>query len=127
MASASTEIQSQDVHLVAIPLNEFIVFSKLCQVDKSASFVSCKTGIQKGILIPFPKCPLVWQACNKSFWTPRVGAIGLQTTLDCMATTPMVFKHTLALWTMYSSESAFHASIVLIIAWRLKPATGPSP
>ncbi len=98
-----------------------------CQVDKSAGFVSCKTGIQKGILSLLPKCPLVWQACNISFWTLRVRAIGLQTTSDCMAAAPMVFKHTLALWTMYNSESAFHAFVVLTTAWRLKPAAGPSP
>jgi len=56
-----------------------------------------------------------------------VGAIGLQITSDCMATAPMVFKHTLALWTMYNSENAFHAFVVLTIAWRLKLAAGPSP
>ncbi len=103
------------------------MFSKLCQVDKSAGFVSCKIGIQKGILNPLPKCPLVWQAWNRSFWTLRVGAIGLQTTSHCMAAAPMVFKHTLALWIMYSSESAFHAFVVLTTAWRLKPTAGPSP
>jgi hypothetical protein len=44
-----------------------------------------------------------------------------------MAATPMVFKHTLALWTMYSLKSAFHASVVLTIAWKLKPIARPSP
>jgi len=37
------------------------------------------------------------------------------------------FQAYLSLVTMYSSESAFHASVVLTTAWRLKLAAGPSP
>jgi hypothetical protein len=76
---------------------------------------------------PSSQVPPSMASMQQIFLDSSGGAIGLQTTSDCMAAAPMVFKHTLALWTMYSSESAFHASVVLTTTWRLKPAAGPSP